>query len=528
MLPPDRLAREDQQPELARLLTTVTVAFDAPAIVRRDAVDDFRQRCSQAELINRVLEGLFRASDRPQHVLAFGFQKRRDHAISGVSNVQSYHPNTISNYLKGQPWCELLGLVGDQVMLHLLSDVTLFVDLEGDCVLQVSGAPVANSVKHREPLQWQRPQLRHRKHGPAQDSVRQPDGGEGQPLGGQGLPPKNAQAPAGDRAGGGAGGQGEAQGRRERQGAAVAGPVIERNAMFYAAGNQRQLAASHILNLCSPTNRGSARLLSHVLNLGGRGGRLPKRYRGAPQGLFKALLIRYQRCPVAKLLASHCPVDVGSGETAAAGAAEQPVDPASGPTAAAAPATTAPAATPDARPASPPPVPAEQADALPGPAPGPALHVPSLDGGRSPLPPPPYDVGSDDGFATQDSFSDHGDAQVGRQGHQGPPLSGFFTSDEPTGMVRKPHLSHEGASRPLGGCATEMGGGEAADTKAVACLFTDMPQSYPFWPRRSLLGSRSAGLQARPLSGPTRDHPTRALARRRAAAPNRPRGLAVR
>ena len=87
-------------------------AMEAGEAAGRAVGSDYEQRSTQAELVNRAIEGLFRRSEKPKHVLAGGYQKRREDAISGIMGVQSYHPNTTVNHIKTPAWCTLLEAVG--------------------------------------------------------------------------------------------------------------------------------------------------------------------------------------------------------------------------------------------------------------------------------------------------------------------------------------------------------------------------------------------------------------------------------
>ncbi|KJE96616.1 hypothetical protein CAOG_06915 [Capsaspora owczarzaki ATCC 30864] len=153
--------RADDPQEYQHLLTTTLVAFSPGVPIspfKRGA--DFSQSCTQEELLNRLLELLFR-EHQPSHVLAPGYRKMRNNdkvlgTVNSLYGVENYFPNTTLNYLKTLPWELLLARMGDSVVLHLLLSASVFVRLNNGCYMQVSGAP-ADDATPSQPARSKQP-----------------------------------------------------------------------------------------------------------------------------------------------------------------------------------------------------------------------------------------------------------------------------------------------------------------------------------------------------------------------------------
>ncbi|EIM91098.1 uncharacterized protein STEHIDRAFT_48624 [Stereum hirsutum FP-91666 SS1] len=65
--------------------------------------------------------------------------------------VTNYYVNTIVTALQSSEWERLLKRVGEDVMLHLLTETSIFVALPNDCLCQVTG----DMILHRRPPDMQ-------------------------------------------------------------------------------------------------------------------------------------------------------------------------------------------------------------------------------------------------------------------------------------------------------------------------------------------------------------------------------------
>ena len=98
------------------------------------------------EITNRVIEHVCRS--KKTNVLAFGFEPLSGHGrngtVAGTVGIQNSYPNTIVSYLRtSKAWLLLHERIGDDLMIHLLQNVAVFVKATSKCYFQVAGFPVS-------------------------------------------------------------------------------------------------------------------------------------------------------------------------------------------------------------------------------------------------------------------------------------------------------------------------------------------------------------------------------------------------
>ena len=98
------------------------------------------------EIINKVVEHVCRTNKT--NVLAFGFELLSGYGnkgtVAGTVGIQNSYPNTILSYLRTtRAWQLLHERVGDDVMIHLLQNVSMFVKVNAKCYFQVAGYPIS-------------------------------------------------------------------------------------------------------------------------------------------------------------------------------------------------------------------------------------------------------------------------------------------------------------------------------------------------------------------------------------------------
>ena len=64
-------------------------------------------------------------------------------SVQSMPEVEAVQPNTTTHSLCSGPWEQLLSIIGDAAMLHLLLHTTLFQALPNGCFLQLTGPPVS-------------------------------------------------------------------------------------------------------------------------------------------------------------------------------------------------------------------------------------------------------------------------------------------------------------------------------------------------------------------------------------------------
>ena len=98
------------------------------------------------EIINKVIEHVCRTNKT--NVLAFGFESLSGYGnkgtVAGTVGIQNSYPNTILSYLRTtRAWQLLHERVGDDLMIHLLQNVSMFVKVNAKCYFQVAGYPIS-------------------------------------------------------------------------------------------------------------------------------------------------------------------------------------------------------------------------------------------------------------------------------------------------------------------------------------------------------------------------------------------------
>ena len=98
------------------------------------------------EITNRVIEHVCRSNKT--NVLAFGFESLSGYGkkgtVAGTIGIQNSYPNTIVSYLRStRAWQVLHERIGDDLMVHLLQNVSMFVKVNAKCYFQVAGYPIS-------------------------------------------------------------------------------------------------------------------------------------------------------------------------------------------------------------------------------------------------------------------------------------------------------------------------------------------------------------------------------------------------
>ena len=97
------------------------------------------------EIINRVIEHVCRTNKT--NVLAIGFESLSGYenkgTVVGTVGIQNSYPNTIVSCLKmTRAWQLLHERIGDDLMIHLLQSMSMFVKVNSKCYFQVAGYPI--------------------------------------------------------------------------------------------------------------------------------------------------------------------------------------------------------------------------------------------------------------------------------------------------------------------------------------------------------------------------------------------------
>ncbi|GFR41562.1 hypothetical protein Agub_g2282, partial [Astrephomene gubernaculifera] len=102
-------------------------------------------------VLYRAIDMLVR--DNSDSVLRSGYRKRRPNSRAayqrGMYHSEPWSPNTAKDALLGPPWRQLLGRLGDDLMLQLLTRGSLFLGLGAGNFLQVSGRAITELARER-------------------------------------------------------------------------------------------------------------------------------------------------------------------------------------------------------------------------------------------------------------------------------------------------------------------------------------------------------------------------------------------
>lgn len=84
-----------------------------------------------------------------RNVLSLGYGTPTGHRVSNNSNVvdspaiANFYPNTLVNVLQSKFWALILKSIGDEIMLHILLECSIFQCLENGCFMQLTGPPLS-------------------------------------------------------------------------------------------------------------------------------------------------------------------------------------------------------------------------------------------------------------------------------------------------------------------------------------------------------------------------------------------------
>ena len=131
--------------EYRQLLRSTIIAVPRDQSVTPPFKPSHTQWCTLKEIINRVIGHFCRLNK--SNVLAFGFEtlkaNEKSGTVAGTVGLQNSYPNTIVSYLRtAKAWQLLHERIGDDLMVHLLQNVAVFVKMTSKCYFQVAGFPI--------------------------------------------------------------------------------------------------------------------------------------------------------------------------------------------------------------------------------------------------------------------------------------------------------------------------------------------------------------------------------------------------
>ncbi|XP_075683115.1 telomerase reverse transcriptase isoform X2 [Rhinoderma darwinii] len=113
----------------------------------------FLQLSTQREVVARVIQRICEKSKK--NVLAFGYglvAEKSSLRVQFAPNICNYFPNpTTATISTSVLWETLLSRVGDDIMMHLLENCSLFMRVPPNCCYQMCGQPIYNLTKEETP-----------------------------------------------------------------------------------------------------------------------------------------------------------------------------------------------------------------------------------------------------------------------------------------------------------------------------------------------------------------------------------------
>lgn len=141
-----RLKQDDDPSYYRELINSTVVAIPRDQSATPPFKPSHTQWFTLKEIINRVIEHCCRSNK--SNVLAFGFESLSGNEklgpVAGTVGIQNSYPNTIVSHLKSsKAWQLLHERIGDDLTIHLLQSVAVFVKGPSKCYFQVAGFPVS-------------------------------------------------------------------------------------------------------------------------------------------------------------------------------------------------------------------------------------------------------------------------------------------------------------------------------------------------------------------------------------------------
>lgn len=103
----------------------------------------------QRDLIQHVIENLFKTSRYPDHVLTFGFEIS-ENSVNFATGVDMVYFNSQTEALHSKVWLELRELTSPSVLYYLWAKTALFIPLTAQSLLQITGFAITVRQKSEE------------------------------------------------------------------------------------------------------------------------------------------------------------------------------------------------------------------------------------------------------------------------------------------------------------------------------------------------------------------------------------------
>ncbi|KAF7974772.1 hypothetical protein HWV62_11243 [Athelia sp. TMB] len=153
------ILRESDTPTYRALLNEAVVALKTSSTKSQPArrFQVYPPMMYMKEIIDKAQEMLFaKSGGKPGNVITSGYRQVSGRGFQGKSGrpgIENAFVNTIITALKAPEWETLLERLGIDVMLHLLTETSIFVSLPNQCLCQVTGDPLIHMIPPTPVLQ---------------------------------------------------------------------------------------------------------------------------------------------------------------------------------------------------------------------------------------------------------------------------------------------------------------------------------------------------------------------------------------
>ncbi|KAH9481585.1 Telomerase reverse transcriptase [Psilocybe cubensis] len=147
-LDPKELLSDDDSQSYLQLLSTSYVGVKNLTSGKTFRV--FIPMLGMREVLDYAQERLFREK-RAKNIITSGYRlasHANDNGKKGMARmgITNYFLNTVITALQAEEWENLLSRIGEDAMLHLLTETSIYVSLPNGCLCQLTGEPLINTA----------------------------------------------------------------------------------------------------------------------------------------------------------------------------------------------------------------------------------------------------------------------------------------------------------------------------------------------------------------------------------------------
>jgi telomerase reverse transcriptase len=137
----DLLEATDRSPEFDQFLSTTFVCTNQPQF-KLPKVSSIG--LGHKQLIDQVINTLLKRK-QTNNVLCYGYKTLSGNSRQGtINNIESTYPNTLVNILKGVHFQTLGNVIGEDAMIYLLQNTSIFMECGRGCLYQIIGKSLAD------------------------------------------------------------------------------------------------------------------------------------------------------------------------------------------------------------------------------------------------------------------------------------------------------------------------------------------------------------------------------------------------